>query len=208
MIRTKVTRTSMLAWVVATGKPTNSNQLPLRLAAWLACALAAIGIAEAQPPASPEKVLLNFANSAPKGSYLYSGVIRDPAGNLYGTTSSGSTAGVGTVYKVNAPGHVALLYRFQGGTDGRSLQAGVIFDSAGNLYGAIESGGAANAGVVYKLDTIRRAISSGPPVTAGPTQAAWHSRSNRINPHKGGNVAGAPTANKLVHIRKGEATNV
>jgi hypothetical protein len=28
-----------------------------------------------------------------------------------------------------------VLYSFKGGTDGASPQAGVIFDSAGNLYG-------------------------------------------------------------------------
>src|SRR5450432_2848510 len=36
---------------------------------------------------------------------------------------------------------------------GASPRAGLILDSAGNLYGTAPSGGAANAGVVYKLDT-------------------------------------------------------
>src|ERR1035438_2573629 len=119
---------------------------------WIACALAAMGMAEAQAPRSAETVLFNFANVAPKGANPYAGVIRDSDGNLYGTTSSGGTASAGVVYKVNLAGHVTVLYSFKGGTDGSFPQAGVIRDSAGTLYGVTESGGTANAGTVYKLN--------------------------------------------------------
>jgi uncharacterized repeat protein (TIGR03803 family) len=121
-------------------------------AAWLACALAAMGMAQAQAPAVTETVLHAFANFAPKGSSPYSGVIRDSAGNLYGTTSNGGTASMGVVYRVNPAGQETVLYSFKGGTDGSFPQAGVIGDSTGNLYGATEGGGTANAGVVYKVN--------------------------------------------------------
>jgi uncharacterized repeat protein (TIGR03803 family) len=80
-------------------------------------------------------------------------VIRDSAGNLYGTTYGGGASGYGVVYKVDAAGHETVLYTFTGGADGMWLYAGVIRDSAGNLYGTTYGGGAANAGVVFKLDT-------------------------------------------------------
>ena len=51
---------------------------------WLACALAAMGIAPAQAQ-----------TSWPKGAYAYAAPIRDSAGNLYGTTGGGGTAGFG-----------------------------------------------------------------------------------------------------------------
>ena len=45
-------------------------------------------------------------------------MIRDSAGNLYGTTRGGGTAGgaygVGMVYKMSPAGHETVLYRFTG----------------------------------------------------------------------------------------------
>jgi uncharacterized repeat protein (TIGR03803 family) len=79
-------------------------------------------------------------------------VIRDSAGNLYGTTFGGGTAGRGVVYKLDTAGHETVLYSFTGGADGGDPYAGVIRDSAGDLYGTTFGGGAAGAGVVYKLD--------------------------------------------------------
>jgi uncharacterized repeat protein (TIGR03803 family) len=124
---------------------------------WFACALAAIAIAPLQAQTATETVLHNFA-SPPKGANPYAGVIRDSAGNLYGTTTSGGSAGAGVVYKLDAAGRETVLYSFAGGTDGRYPTAGVISDSAGNLYGTTVNGGTGDAcvggcGVVFKLDT-------------------------------------------------------
>jgi hypothetical protein len=50
-----------------------------------------------------------------------------------------------------------VLYSFQGGSDGSTPAGGVVFDSAGNLYGATTDGGANNCpgpaqcGTVYQL---------------------------------------------------------
>jgi uncharacterized repeat protein (TIGR03803 family) len=99
-----------------------------------------------------ETVLHNFP-SPPKGADPYAGVIRDSAGSFYGTTGKGGAANAGLVYKVNASGHQTVLYSFTGGADGGEPYAGVIADPEGNLYGTTQSGGAANAGVVYKVDT-------------------------------------------------------
>jgi hypothetical protein len=52
---------------------------------WLACGLATMGVAQTQAPTWAETVLYNFANLGPKGSHPDAGVIRDSAGNLYGT---------------------------------------------------------------------------------------------------------------------------
>ena len=92
-------------------------------------------------------VLYRFTGGA-DGAFPYAGVIRDAAGNLYGTTGEGD----GVVYKLDAAGNYMVLHTFTGGADGGG-PGGVIRDSAGNLYGTTYSGGTANAGVVYKLDT-------------------------------------------------------
>ena len=44
-----------------------------------------------------------------------------------------------------------VLYRFTGGTDGGFVDAGVILDSSGNLYGTTLRGGHYDWGVVYKM---------------------------------------------------------
>ena len=115
-----------------------------------ACALGALGMAQAQAPT--EILLHSFAEGFPTGANPYSGVIRDSAGNLYGTTYAGGAANAGVVYRVNTAGRQTVLYSFTGGADGGQPQTGVIRDSAGNLYGTTYVGGASGYGVVYKVD--------------------------------------------------------
>src|SRR5581483_3699775 len=76
------------------------------------------------------------------------------AGNLYGTATAGGTYGKGVVFELSPSGggwteHV--LYTFQGGNDGGQPVAGLIFDNAGNLYGATASWGSGGGGTVFKL---------------------------------------------------------
>ncbi len=112
---------------------------------------AVIGTPSAHAQAATEAVLHSFA-SPPRGASPFAGVIRDSAGNLYGTTTAGGASNSGVVYKVNTAGQETVLYSFTGGADGGLPFAGVIRDSAGNLYGTTTAGGASNWGVVYKLD--------------------------------------------------------
>jgi len=51
-----------------------------------------------------------------------------------------------------------------------SLNAGVIFDPAGNIYGVTQAGGAYNKGTVFELSL---------PKTAGPNRALQLYRRNR-----------------------------
>jgi uncharacterized repeat protein (TIGR03803 family) len=90
-----------------------------------------------------EKVLYSFGRPG-DGATPVSGVIRDAAGNLYGTTSAGGSAGDGTVYKLSQQGSVwneTILHNFSGQSDGMYPYAGLAFDRAGNLYGAATAGG-------------------------------------------------------------------
>ncbi len=103
-------------------------------------------------PSGNETVLYNFTGS-PGASRSYSSLFRDSAGNLYGVEYSGGTAGFGAVYKLDTTNNFTVLYNFLGGNDGRYPYGGVTRDSAGNLYGTTEVGGATYAGVVYKVDT-------------------------------------------------------
>lgn len=99
-----------------------------------------------------ETVLYSFTGGADGGTPL-SNLLRDPAGNLYGTTIAGGAAGAGVVFKIDTSGNETVLYSFTGGNDGGFPISGVIRDSAGNLYGTTNGGGASGAGVVFKIDT-------------------------------------------------------
>jgi uncharacterized repeat protein (TIGR03803 family) len=87
-------------------------------------------------------------------------LVRDPAGNLYGTTIEGGSSGLGTVFKLDKRGNFNVLHSFSGNADGGLPFAPLILDSAGNLYGTTEFGGDAfcgdpnpfGCGVVFKLD--------------------------------------------------------
>jgi uncharacterized repeat protein (TIGR03803 family) len=109
-------------------------------------------------PTGLETVLYSFAGGA-DGANPIAGLIRDEAGNLYGTTSAGGPSGQGTVFKVDPAGNETVLYSFTGGTDGGYPEAGLVRDEKGNLYGTAFFGGLASppcysfCGVVFKVDT-------------------------------------------------------
>ena len=100
---------------------------------------------------SKETVLYNFGGSK-DGQSPTSALVRDSQGNFYGTTLGGGAYGVGTVFKLSASGKETVLHHFTGHADGATPRAGLIRDAKGNLYGATESGGRSNWGIVFKLN--------------------------------------------------------
>lgn len=100
-------------------------------------------------------VLHSFTGGADGAGPSATGVLlRDSAGNLYGTTNAGGGSSSGVVFKLDTDGAETVLYNFcsqPSCADGASPYAGVIEDAAGNLYGTAELGGAWGSGVVFKL---------------------------------------------------------
>jgi uncharacterized repeat protein (TIGR03803 family) len=95
------------------------------------------------------------------------GLALDPAGNIYGATTSGGAHNSGTVFELTPAGQLTTLYTFTGGADGALPESGVIRDTSGNLYGTASSGGVTTSqcsdlpcGVVFMLS----------PTSTG----AWH----------------------------------
>jgi uncharacterized repeat protein (TIGR03803 family) len=88
-----------------------------------------------------ETVLHSF--NIADGSFPLAGLVIDPQGNLYGTTSS-------NIFELDTSGNLTMLYAFTGGADGGNPQAPLLGDSAGNLYGTANSGGS-GSGVVFEL---------------------------------------------------------
>ncbi len=121
-------------------------------------------------PSGKEAVLYGFTDQADGGEPV-GGVVRDKAGNFYGTTSYGGDfsscpgSGCGTVFKLDPQGKETVLYAFHDESDGAIPQAGVIRDASGNLYGTTQNNGT-SFGVVFKLDptgkeTVLHAFSGG-----------------------------------------------
>ncbi|MGA8838521.1 MAG: choice-of-anchor tandem repeat GloVer-containing protein [Candidatus Sulfotelmatobacter sp.] len=98
-----------------------------------------------------ESIIHTFVPGSGDGINPYGNLILNSAGNLYGTTEYGGTTctgyfcGVGTVYELSPAGGglwtETILYNFQAAGDGIYPEAGLIMDSAGNLYGTTGFGG-------------------------------------------------------------------
>ena len=100
-----------------------------------------------------ETVLYSFAGgsgdgSEPDGNLVISG------SSLYGTTSEGGTAGLGTVFRLKDTSGTwteSVIYNFAGGTgDGSYPYAGLLL-SGGVFYGTTYYGGTYGAGTVFSL---------------------------------------------------------
>ena len=86
------------------------------------------------------------------------GLIRDAAGNLYGTASLGGNsqcsngAGCGVVFELDSRGQESVLYKFKKPATGYQPESVPARDSAGNLYGVTRDGGKKSVGTVFKVD--------------------------------------------------------
>jgi uncharacterized repeat protein (TIGR03803 family) len=105
-----------------------------------------------------ETVLHSFGN-APAANPV-AGLVMDTTGNLYGTTMLGATqsscgGGCGTLFKLSpSPGGgwtYKVVHDFGKGTDGYHPTGDLILDSAGNIYGTTQAGGAQGSGMVFEI---------------------------------------------------------
>ena len=122
------------------------------------------------PPKAPgsawaESVLYRFTGLNGDGSLPLGGVVMGQGGVLYGTTSSGGTAGKGTVFVLTPPaGHgpwtEAVIHTFAGPSsqDGAVPTSAVVVGAGGTLFGTTNYGGAAGYGTVFEMT---------PPAVAG-----------------------------------------
>jgi len=104
-----------------------------------------------------ETVLYTFMGGS-DGDAPDGGLVRDAAGDLYGTTEGGGNYGYGVVFKLDNAGNQTVLYSFTGGADGANPLS-LVQDGAGNLYGVTAVGGdlscfpPSGCGVVFKVDS-------------------------------------------------------
>jgi uncharacterized repeat protein (TIGR03803 family) len=102
--------------------------------------------------------VLHYFDVPPDGNNPWAGLVRDSAGNLYGTTVFDSTSGNGTVFKVDKFGKETLLYTFNAQKSGKYPYGSLVRDPSGDLYGTTSAGGiyskgdcSLGCGTVFKL---------------------------------------------------------
>jgi uncharacterized repeat protein (TIGR03803 family) len=82
--------------------------------------------------------------STPAGQLVSDGLY------LYGTTTLGGTANMGTIFRVDArTGHEDVLYSFTGGADG-ATPIGTLLDVNGTFYGTASAGGTNSSGTIFE----------------------------------------------------------
>jgi uncharacterized repeat protein (TIGR03803 family) len=117
--------------------------------------------AKAGDPWSETVLYIFKGNASGDGNTPAGGLVMGDSGRLYGTTAYGGTGscvllggtvGCGTVYELSPPAEKGgawtetVLYSFQSGDDGYLPSGDLVFDQAGNLYGATQYGGGGGAG--------------------------------------------------------------
>lgn len=143
---------------------------------WSDSAIVGCGtVFELIPPATrrgpwTQTILYSF-QPRPDGNWPIGGLVFDRSGNLYGTTIQGGSGrcevngpivGCGTIFELMPPSSPGgdwtevVLYSFgtNGNGDGAGPQAGLIFDTGGNLYGTTEFGGKASTTCPYDCGTV------------------------------------------------------
>jgi uncharacterized repeat protein (TIGR03803 family) len=105
------------------------------------------------PSTQTESILYAFPGT-PNGAAPEASVLRDSRGDFYGTTFSGGPNVIGgIVYRLSPSGVETVLHAFDDVTpDGYQPQAGLVGDSAGNLFGTTFFGGVFGFGTVFQID--------------------------------------------------------
>jgi uncharacterized repeat protein (TIGR03803 family) len=96
----------------------------------------------------------NFTGNGGDGITPAPGLMQAADGALYGTTTSGGSNNLGTIFRLNIDGtDYTLLYSFTGTNGDCSQPNGLMQGVDGVLYGTTSSGGANSAGTLFSLNT-------------------------------------------------------
>jgi uncharacterized repeat protein (TIGR03803 family) len=101
------------------------------------------------------QVLHQFQGGTNGADPFVGGLAFDEQGNLFGQVQLQGAYGYGLIFELTpATGGkwtYQVVYQFTGSTDGGNPAGGLVFDTAGDLYGTAWAGGAYTDGVLFKL---------------------------------------------------------
>lgn len=95
--------------------------------------------------------LYSFGTDGNDGSRPYGGVAFDGNGNIYGTTTYGGADFRGIVWEISADTHAMTILNTFSGADGANPYGDLFIDSAGNIFGTTNGGGAYNNGTIFRI---------------------------------------------------------
>ena len=99
--------------------------------------------------------VIHTFTGTPDGSGGSAGRLIFRSGQLYGVATTGGANGAGTAFRLSrtpvGEWNIQILYAFKGQPDASFPYGGLLFDTAGNLYGTSYYGGTNGLGAVYKL---------------------------------------------------------
>jgi uncharacterized repeat protein (TIGR03803 family) len=136
------------------------HRLRVRVIVALVCAAMAIPLA-GQTFTTLVQFDLNTDGAGPQ----YGALVQGRDGNLYGTTSGGTTnSGAGTVFKMTPGGTLTTIYYFcsqANCADGSTPVAGLVMGTDGNFYGTTHAGGDLSCGYPYGCGTVFKITPAG-----------------------------------------------
>lgn len=98
------------------------------------------------------QTVYQFGQAGATGRNPEAGLIQASDGNFYGSTGFGGVNGNGTLFRLTPQGEVTDMHLFlRGANDGARINAELLQASDGGLWGVTPFGGAADAGVVFRL---------------------------------------------------------
>ncbi|HLI62404.1 MAG TPA: choice-of-anchor tandem repeat GloVer-containing protein [Terriglobales bacterium] len=127
------------------------REAPLAAFAWVVVCAAALATAPAQ--AQTFTVLHQFTGEL-DGRFPYAGLLRNAAGNFYGSCTAGGPHTWGTVFELEHAGSgwiIQPLYSFTGGSDGGSPLAAVTIGASGIVYGTAGLAGSNGDGTAFMV---------------------------------------------------------
>jgi uncharacterized repeat protein (TIGR03803 family) len=98
--------------------------------------------------------LWQFGGNPSNGANPEAGLVQGTDGNFYGTSYSGGTNGLGTVFRISSAGTLVLLWQFgTSPSNGANPDAGLVQGRDGSFYGTTQNGGTNSAGTVFRITT-------------------------------------------------------
>jgi uncharacterized repeat protein (TIGR03803 family) len=152
--------------------------------------------------------LVSF-NGPPNGAFPFGELTTGADRQLYGTTSSGGTVNLGTVFKMTTNGVLTTLFSFTNEANGQP-QAGLLLAADGNFYGCSQ-------GSVYKMTpagVVTTLVSLSPPdglsprtgLTLGP-DAKLYGTASEGGANNAGTIFSLTTSGVLTTLASFNVTN-